>query len=335
VRFWHARLALLFHGPTIQHIHIISHGFSEKSRDFFRSLVGLDEDIKKKEGWYADFVPNTGNKTNGFRYRAKFGMISPSYNEYERLAKDQIRSADIIICGTPSERPLFHHSILTGANGRVKPRLIIAVGSFKPSMIELPPEILMQAVKHHGDGIHMRKRAVEGGCVIADIATAMEQTGEFIEAKLEAHHVVEIGEIVMLEEQFAHEQDDDESAIDDSEFDRSADSLNLSDGKSSLASALSGSTNDGGSGSRRSSRSSSFTGISRKSSLVFRKRKHALGDHPPEKKQSKDERQMNDWLINGNVIYKSVGLGLMDLVVGVEMVKLAKMRGVGTTVSDF
>jgi hypothetical protein len=202
-------------------------------------------------------------------------------------------------------------------------------------MVELPPEILMQAVKHHGDGVHVRKRAIEGGCVIADIAKAMQQTGEFIGAKLEENHVVEIGEIVMLEEQFAHEQDDDESAIDDSEFYGSGDSLNLSDGKSSLASALSDAANGGGSSSRRSSRSSSFTQISRRSSLIFRNRKHALGNHPPEKKQSKDERQMNDWLVSGNVIYKSVGLGLMDLVVGVELVKLAKVKGVGTTIPDF
>jgi ornithine cyclodeaminase/alanine dehydrogenase-like protein (mu-crystallin family) len=269
------------------------------------------------------------------RFRAKFGMISPSYNEYDRLSKEQIRSADIIICGTPSDEPLFHHSILTSANGRVKPRLIIAVGSFKPNMIELPPEILIQAVKHHGDHIHMRKRAIEGGCVIADIARAMEQTGEFIAAKLDPHHVVELGEIVMLEEQFAHEQDDDESAIDDSETPNSPGSFSLSDGKSSLASALSESTNDGGFSSRRSSRSSSFTNISRRGSLIFRKRNHTLGDHGPEKKQSKDEREMNNWLVNGNVIYKSVGLGLMDLVVGVEIVALAKTKDVGVTVSDF
>jgi len=278
------------------------------------------------------------NRIDSYRTRAKFGMISHSYNEYERLSKDQIRNSDIIICGTPSEKPLFHHSILTNTNGRVKPRLIIAVGSFKPSMCEIPPEILMQAVKHHGDGVHVRKRAIEGGCVIADIAKAMQQTGEFIGAKLEENHVVELGEIVLLEEQFAHEQDDDDSGIDDSEpySYGSADSLNLSDGKSSLSSALNESENGSpGSGSRRPSRSNSFTGISRRSSLIFRKRKHTLGAHPPEKKQSKDEREMNDWLVNGNVIYKSVGLGLMDLVVGVELVKLAKLRNIGTTVPDF
>jgi len=51
--YWHVRLALLFHGATIQHVHIISHRFSEQARDFFRGLVGLDEGVKEREGWQA------------------------------------------------------------------------------------------------------------------------------------------------------------------------------------------------------------------------------------------------------------------------------------------
>jgi len=44
---------------------------------------------------------------------------------------------------------------------------------------------------------------------------------------------------------------------------------------------------------------------------------------------------LTDWMERGNVIYKSVGLGLMDVVVGMEIVKLAEERGVGTTIHDF
>ena len=47
------------------------------------------------------------------------------------------------------------------------------------------------------------------------------------------------------------------------------------------------------------------------------------------------EKGLLDWLVKGNVIYKSVGLGLMDLVVGCDLVTLATERGVGTTVRDF
>lgn len=41
------------------------------------------------------------------------------------------------------------------------------------------------------------------------------------------------------------------------------------------------------------------------------------------------------WLQSGNVVYKSVGLGLMDLAVGEELVALARERGIGTLVEDF
>ncbi|KAI4243130.1 MAG: hypothetical protein L6R40_003680 [Gallowayella cf. fulva] len=41
------------------------------------------------------------------------------------------------------------------------------------------------------------------------------------------------------------------------------------------------------------------------------------------------------WLQAGNVIYKSVGLGLMDICVGEDLVMLARERGFGTTVEGF
>jgi ornithine cyclodeaminase/alanine dehydrogenase-like protein (mu-crystallin family) len=47
------------------------------------------------------------------------------------------------------------------------------------------------------------------------------------------------------------------------------------------------------------------------------------------------EKGLKDWLFKGTVIYKSVGLGLMDLTVGADLVRLARERGVGVHVDDF
>ena len=47
------------------------------------------------------------------------------------------------------------------------------------------------------------------------------------------------------------------------------------------------------------------------------------------------EKGLKKWLMGGNVIYKSVGLGLMDICVGEDLVALAMERGVGTTVAEF
>jgi ornithine cyclodeaminase/alanine dehydrogenase-like protein (mu-crystallin family) len=41
------------------------------------------------------------------------------------------------------------------------------------------------------------------------------------------------------------------------------------------------------------------------------------------------------WLVEGDVVYKSVGIGVMDLCVGMDVVKLASERGIGTTVDGF
>ena len=52
-------------------------------------------------------------------------------------------------------------------------------------------------------------------------------------------------------------------------------------------------------------------------------------------KAGKGEEAMRKWLKEGNVIYKSVGLGVMDVCVGEEVVKLAEERGIGVQVEGF
>ncbi|KAJ6000559.1 Ornithine cyclodeaminase/mu-crystallin [Penicillium waksmanii] len=48
-----------------------------------------------------------------------------------------------------------------------------------------------------------------------------------------------------------------------------------------------------------------------------------------------EQKSLREWVERGNVIYKSVGLGLMDLVTGGDLVRLARERKLGTTVEDF
>jgi hypothetical protein len=283
---------------------------------------------RKKDGAWrliiSFFVSSTLTR---YRSETKFNMLAENYSEYSRLVKQQVRDADLIFCMTPSTKPLFHHEILTKPNGRLKPRLIIAVGSYKASMIELPPEIIQQAVKVHGHGGHIRKRAEEGGVVLVDNIKCLEETGELTRAGLEPRHVVEIGEIIMLDDQFAHEED--ESAVEDDEPRASVDSMDLS--KSSLALAL----QDVNSKSRSPSRSSSFSSLSRRSSSLLSHRRPQGSELATERRESKDGEQMGRWLSKGNVIYKSVGLGLMDLCVGMELIRLAEKKGLGVYFDDF
>ncbi|KAJ5084724.1 hypothetical protein NUU61_009303 [Penicillium alfredii] len=54
-----------------------------------------------------------------------------------------------------------------------------------------------------------------------------------------------------------------------------------------------------------------------------------------EEETADEEKSLREWVERGNVIFKSVGLGLMDLVTGGDLVRLARDRKLGTTVEDF
>lgn len=47
------------------------------------------------------------------------------------------------------------------------------------------------------------------------------------------------------------------------------------------------------------------------------------------------ERGFREWMERGDVVYKSVGMGVMDLVVGRDLIRLAAERNWGTRVEDF
>lgn len=103
----------------------------------------------------------------------------------------------------------------------------------------------------------------------------------------------------------------------------------------SMGSALSsvlGSSMRSASSSRASSRTPSPSG--RKSGKLprpFHRRTSSRGDTAKHEK----ENHLARWLQGGNVIYKSVGLGLMDLAVGIKLIKFAKEKGIGTHVEGF
>lgn len=54
-----------------------------------------------------------------------------------------------------------------------------------------------------------------------------------------------------------------------------------------------------------------------------------------EEEAAEEDKSLREWVERGNVIYKSVGLGLMDLVTGGDLVRLARARQLGTTVEEF
>ncbi|KAH6647445.1 UbiD family decarboxylase [Truncatella angustata] len=315
--YWHIRLALMFRGPTIRHVYVINRRFSENAKNILNKFYAVHADTKTREGWE----------------HTKFSMLTPGYGEFHRLLKDHVRESDVIYCTTPSRDPLFEGSILTSHEGRRKGRLIIAVGSYTPDMRELPTELLQQAVKSH-KGTHFHKHAIEGGVIIVDtLDGALKEAGEVIEAQLEPKQLVELGELAMIQKaRMAEEEESMASGSTRGSTDISSDmdSLSLGTTGSSAISTVFGSSasKDTADSSLPSSPARSHHGG------FFHKRRSSSRGSVDRGKQNRDDH-LARWLTSGNVIYKSVGLGLMDLVVGMEIIKLARDRGVGTQVESF
>lgn len=272
--YWHIRLALLLRGPEVHHLNIINRSF-ERVQNMLQSL------FKESEGVPTDLP------------RPKIQIISPAHHEYERLLKATVRASSVIFCTTPSLSPLFPASHLTNTEGRKKGRYVAAIGSYKPHMVEIHPDILKQNVAPE-HGRHFHKHALQGGAVIVDsVEACLKEAGEIIQAGLTGNEVVEIGELIMLRK--------------DAERRR----------QECLA--------------RKSMEGLDDTGVE-------------IGECEQRKKKRKDsqntgedngDRGLMEWLQKGNVIYKSVGLGLMDVVVGSDLVALADSRGIGTRIDNF
>ncbi|KAK3504012.1 hypothetical protein B0T13DRAFT_522993 [Neurospora crassa] len=326
--YWHVRLTLLLRGPTIKYVNVINRRFSPSCGAMLRRFYEVSPAIKAREGW-----------TN-----THFGVLTPSYGEYERLLRDQLRSADVIFCCTPSTACLFDGNILTERDARRKGRLIVAIGSYTPQMREVPIELIQQAVKIQDQAgkriIHHHKHAIEGGVVVVDtLDGALKEAGELIEAGLGPRHLVELGELVMLNRIALSETDNDSSYtstdVDTDTLSASASTLTINVAPTEDKDSSSSSAKDSIEKIRRPrhSRHLSLQSIVHRASRSrSRSSNPDRGDDYEEKKKEKKKKKETEdelarWLQKGNVIYKSVGLGLMDLTVGMQLVDFAEQKG--------
>ncbi|KAF4595836.1 NAD(P)-binding domain protein [Ophiocordyceps camponoti-floridani] len=304
--YWHVRLALMMRGSTIKHVNIINRRFSENASNILKSLTAIPLAVSEREGWST----------------AKFGILTPTFHEYHRLLKEQVRSADVIYCCTPSREDLFDASILTSHEGRKKGRLIVAVGSYTPDMRELPEGLLVQATKQHdGSRRHFHKHAGEAGVIVVDsLDGVLKEAGEIISAKINPNQMVELGELVMLNRLAVAESETSTPGI---HTPSSSTEHDYFDNRLSVSTLL---------GDPPRSPISPPT-QSRKPSLHLPFRKSSSTSLDSER--NKKEDSLARWLRDGTVVYKSVGLALMDLVVGLHLVKLANSKGIGTRIQDF
>ncbi|KAF1998303.1 NAD(P)-binding protein [Amniculicola lignicola CBS 123094] len=310
--YWHIRLALILRGPEIHHLNIINRTF-ESAHNLVEKLYNpLDEPA---------IFPKINIPTAETTHlaRPKIQILTPNHTEYDRLLKSTVRGSSVIFCTTPSLTPLFPAGHLTNPEGRKKGRYISAIGSYKPHMVEIHPDIIRQNVQPHHTH-HHHKHARQGGAIIVDSVDAcLKEAGEIIQAGLTGREVVEVGELVMLKRDAERRRVEVRSAT-------------TSSSVPSLASSQTPLSTDS------STPLSPFAPTLDSAGVELGEAKKVKGKQK-DKKEGKAEKEADEglmeWLQKGNVIYKSVGLGLMDVVVGTELVRLADERGVGTRIENF
>ncbi|KAF2749546.1 NAD(P)-binding protein [Sporormia fimetaria CBS 119925] len=286
--YWHIRLSLLLRGSEMHHLTIVNRSY-DRARGLIESLFA------------------SSHEQEAPLYRPKIQILTPSARDYELHLKTAVQAASVIFCTTPSLTPVFPASYLTGSHvARKKGRYIAAIGSYKPHMRELDPELLKQSVAPEHAGWHFHKHAKEGGAVVVDSVDAcLKEAGEIIAAGLRSREVVEIGELIMLGREAERRR---------KKAEREERKRRESSGEVEAERWDEGGVEVGG----------------KRGAKWFQKM--TVG-----KKEVVDEAESGlvEWLQRGNVVYKSVGLGLMDVVVGMNVVRLADERGVGVRVEDF
>ncbi|KAL9061269.1 MAG: hypothetical protein Q9162_000143 [Coniocarpon cinnabarinum] len=313
---WHINLALLLRGQEIHHLYLINRSF-ERAGQLYKSLA--EQRNAKIQSIFLEG-------------KLRPEILTPDFVEYSRLAKEAVRSSDVIFCCTPSTEPLFPHSWLTNTEGRKKARYIAAIGSYKPHMAELPVEILQQAVRSPDHGSHHivhAKAASEGGAVVVDtIEGAMREAGEIIRSGIGGQGVVELGELVMLKRSHwveKHEREEKERQ----RRERAGGAKDEGGGHGISHLFRKGASKRNDSVDKRRRGSGSGEASSRRNS-------RSRSRNPREGMEVEvSDGGLQEWLQRGNVVYKSVGIGLMDVVVGLEIVRLAEERGIGTTFEGF
>ena len=284
----------MLRSTDIHHLNIINRDF-ERVHHLLQSLYNPDQ---QPVNWDPNSsIPSFRQDGEGL-HRPKIQILTPSHGEYERLLKATIRASSVIFCTTPSLTPLFPAPYLTNTEGRKKGRYVAAIGSYKPHMCEIHPDILRQNVTPD-HGRHFHKHAPQGGAVIVDsVEACLKEAGEIIQAGLAPNEIVEIGELLMLKRDAEKRRSECMAQKRMSVEGLDTDGVELNDMSST-------------------------------------KKKRRGSSKSTAEQHDKEQESLMEWLQKGNVIYKSVGLGLMDVVVGSDLVRLADERGIGTRIDNF
>ncbi|KAI3553745.1 hypothetical protein CABS01_03935 [Colletotrichum abscissum] len=168
---WHLRFALSLRGDEIKTITVANRS-AERAQQLISRL--------KEE--------NQGR----WKSTADFEYLSSSSSEYDAQLQYRLAAADAIFCTVGTKSPVFPAHYVTNGRKERNP-YISAVGSWQADMLEVDPELLVQATNAAGG--KLREQGSKLAVLVDDRESALKHSGEIVQSKLAAEYIVEIGEI--------------------------------------------------------------------------------------------------------------------------------------------
>ncbi|CAK1358218.1 hypothetical protein CB0940_07150 [Cercospora beticola] len=119
-------------------------------------------------------------------------------SEDEEEVRKALREADAVFCTVPSEAVLFDEKDVRREDGQSKP-YISAIGSWRPNLIELDPELLKRVVSEE-KMYNPVSQSDDGFILVDDRKSVAEHTGELLRSKLTERKMIEVGQMLEIRE---------------------------------------------------------------------------------------------------------------------------------------
>lgn len=360
--YWHVRLALLLRGSTIRHVNIISRRF-DSSRAFVARFYKMATLIKEREGWASDTkfsILTTGYNDYGRllsenlrssdvifcctpsteplfdhhiltnhegRRRGRLIVAIGSYtHEMRELPPELLRQAT----KTPDKTHVHYHKhaveggvvIVDTLDGALKEAGEIADAGLGPRhLVELGELVMLSRITLQEDDSADDISSLSNA---STFSSGTNTSSEFEKLSLNTGPA--------MASVYGNSYQQDSPGPGTPTITTTPATSNDSIGTQS--STIGGSSNRSHSHSRTSSPSRKGSGGGLLSSLTPRHHRRSSSQASVDRRKKKEDQSAR-WLQRGNVIYKSVGLGLMDLSVGLRLIEFAREKGVGTVIDGF
>ncbi|KXJ89802.1 hypothetical protein Micbo1qcDRAFT_235050 [Microdochium bolleyi] len=368
--YWHIRLALKVRGNTIRHVNIINRQFSDNCKHIMKKLYAIPSAVKQAEGWEATkfsiLTPSFGDYHRIMADNVVDADViyccTPSTTELfdaEILTNRESRKKGRLVVAigsyTPAMRELPRDLLLRAVRTHEHGHRHFHKHAVEGGVVIV--DTISGALKEAGEiidaGLDPRKLVELGELVmIHQIAKEEEE-----EALTRASQSSETSSLVESFEGMKPPSTTSGSAM--SSVYGASSAAGGGDGASKRSSSRSPSRSHRSFGSallhrRSSSRSSDpkqqeqhhdanttaaveteTSSKKRGSDAASAKSTSASASTSASGEKKQRESHLARWLHDGNVIYKSVGMGLMDLVVGQQVVSVARRNGFGTEIHNF